>query len=76
MEIHSKTSSQINKKEKEVGSMLNKIFNSLVVWNINNQAISISLCSGIMYNSGIMAIFNNNKFNKINSITLPQNIDF
>lgn len=56
--------------------MLNKIFNSLVVWNINNQAISISLCSGIMYNSGIMAIFNNNKFNKINSITLPQNIDF
>lgn len=54
--------------------MLNKIFNSSVVWNINNQAIS--LCSGIIYNSGIMTIFNDNQFNKINSITLPQNIDF
>lgn len=56
--------------------MLNKIFNSSMVWNINNQAISISLCSGIIYNSGIMTIFNDNQFNKINSITLPQNIDF
>lgn len=64
------TLNKLKMKEKEVGIMLNNR-------RLNGMAICNRQLTGNLFINGTSAsIFNNNQFNRIYNITLPQDIDF
>lgn len=64
------TLNKLKMKEKEVGIMLNNR-------RLNGMAICNRQLTGNLFTNGTSAsIFNNNQFNRIYNITLPQDIDF